>query len=211
MSSDTFDTVTVSTTTTSTDQLPLDWTRLGQQCCEDPISCRQRHRTPLTSRGTVVRGHAVFCMHENDPSWFQGYFIPDHSRRPWGMLAVQEEVEDCLACADGGFRRIALTIYPPDPMEPIRLRTVDWTGGDMIQLKHERLDMEAHRLWTGPSSLSYVQRYFQGLISKLRQEYNVDESTSVLEWLPDVAVVVGTMTLVPQVSINEELELDSDM
>lgn len=74
----------------------------------------------------------------------------------------------------------------------------------MIQLRHAGVDVEADRLWTGDSSLSHIDRYFKGLISKLRNEYDVAADLPILEWLPDVAVVVGEMTLVPTTQPDEE-------
>ena len=65
----------------------------------------------------------------------------------------------------------------------------------MIQLRHERVDLEANKIWTGKSSLPYAERYFKGLIDKLRIQYDAPENSPVLDWLPDVAVVVGTITL----------------
>ena len=41
------------------------------------------------------------------------------SSRPWGILAVQQtDLDECLRCADGGYRRVHLTVYPPSPRPP---------------------------------------------------------------------------------------------
>jgi hypothetical protein len=195
--------------------LPLDWTQVKKQrrndngdsqdvCCTDPSSgCRRLGRHRLGQGEAGIHGHVVFCLHEINPSWFQGYFIPLGTRRPWGLLAVQEEIDDCLACADGGFRRITLTIYPPSG-QPIKLATTDWTGGDLIQLRHEQLDVESNRILTGTSSLALVETYFKGLVRKLREECEVDEDEPVLEWLPDIAIVSGKMILVPKIKKEGE-------
>lgn len=178
----------------------------------------------------MIHGHAVFCLHEPNPLWFQGYFLPHQSSRPWGLLAIQEPVDDCLACADGGFRRITLKLYPPSgsslqPLQPkkkkpkknqnaventkkelLQLENVDWTGGDMIQLRHEQLEMEADRLWTGTATLPHLQRYFASLLTKLKMELDVPESTPILDFLPDVAVIVGKLSFVPTM---DESDVDS--
>jgi hypothetical protein len=216
----------ISSSSPETPAIPLDWTRVQrkrtgtnstEQCCEDPATCRLRHGTrprldlQEDDDSKTFTGLAVFCLHEMDPAWFQGYFIPKDSRRPWPLLAVQEEVEECLACADGGFRRINLSVYQPGVSSDkrITLGSVDWTGGDMIQLRHARVDMEADRLWTGKSSLSHIDRYFKGMISKLRSHYDVSRDLPILEWLPDVAVVVGEMTLVPILPDDEAGDMNS--
>ena len=186
--------------------LPLHWTRIkrrrnddgetrGGVCCDDATRCRIRpHRFRLIEVG--VQGHVVFCLHELDPSWFQGYFIPQGTRQPWGLLAVQNEIEDCLACSDGGFRRLSITVYPPSS-DPITLETVDWTGGDLIHLSHEQLEVESNRIWTGEASLHLIEKYFKGLVRRMRVEYDVDENEPILEWLPDIVIVSGTMIIIP--------------
>jgi hypothetical protein len=65
----------------------------------------------LADTSNNFHGRAIFCLHDDDPSWVQGYFIPRGSTKPWGMLAIQEEVDDCLACSTGGYRRLSLTVY----------------------------------------------------------------------------------------------------
>ncbi len=151
--------------------LPLDWTQMGHS----------RKRTRLGSDGddvgetTTFEGRAIFCLHDNDdPGWIQGYFIPKGSTKPWGMLAVREEVDDCMACCEGGYRRLTLTIYHrgQDKQSSLQNETkfvqntnggkkdmkrsnsckisgVEWTGGDMIALYHkESVDMQAEILLT---------------------------------------------------------------
>lgn len=187
--------------------LPLDWTKVQrkrvtvyEQCCDDPSKCGARHPSgprfdpENASDSNIIKGNVMFCLHEVDSSWVQGYFLPSGCRQPWGILAVEEEIDACLACADGGFRRISLTVYRPS-WKPIKLESVDWTGGDMIQLRHEKLNMEANRILTGKACLPYMDRYFRGMVKELRRRYDVAKDSPVLEWLPDNAVVLGTMTL----------------
>lgn len=142
--------------------LPLDWTKMGHN--------RKRPR-PVSNENTVVEtttfdGRAIFCLHDNDdPGWIQGYFIPKGSSKPWGMLAVQEEVDDCMACCMGGYRRLTLTIYHRGQDNCIgetgggkkdmkrsnscKISGVEWTGGDMIALYHSQsVDMQAEILLT---------------------------------------------------------------
>jgi hypothetical protein len=179
--------------------LPLDWTRVkrkrtvtrpevevegdvegdeDEDCCDDPATClgRQRQVATITSSSPSslpIRGHAVFLLHDTNPSLLQGYFIPRGSNKPWGLLAVQEEIDECLACVDGGYRRISLTIYPAAKQQQRRQRRllatkkssshkiqgIDWTGGDMMRLeKQEQLQMETDRLWTGNSAIPYLEQ-----------------------------------------------------
>jgi len=214
-------------------------------CCEKPETCRLEGRTRPLSKATrkypptvtttisgkddddVVdtsnkfSGQAIFCLHDDDPSWIQGYFIPRGSTKPWGMLAIQEEVDDCTGCRAGGYRRLSLTVYHrseshgqsfskngPNHSDSISKRKkirntnscqidgVDWRGGDMITLYHPRyVDMEAERLLTEKKALPILHKYFQGLINRLEKECCVKKGLSVLEWLPNVAIVTGSMSL----------------
>ena len=148
--------------------LPLDWTQMGHN--------RKRTR-PVSeendsSKTTTFDGRAIFCLHDNDdPGWIQGYFIPKGSTKPMGMLAVQEEIDDCMACCEGGYRRLTLTIYHhgQDKQQndtncnedavggkngvkrsnSCKISGVEWTGGDMIALYHKQsVDMQAEILLT---------------------------------------------------------------
>ena len=112
----------------------------GVICCVDSASCRHRGRIrplpsenrPITSSmktsntsiapsfhsnnnidatAKKIDGQAIFCLHDDDPNWVQGYFIPRGSKKPWGMLAIQEEIDDCMACSAGGYRRLSLNVY----------------------------------------------------------------------------------------------------
>ena len=232
---------------TITPSLPLGWTRVqrrrkrkdrgvvdynavNEDCCIDPrSSCPRRRLLTTSSRastilpptGEVIDGHVVFCLHELDPSWFQGYFIPKNgpSRKPWGLLAVQESVDDCLACVDGGYRRISLSIYHRRLRTPsensknnnsnvVRIPNIDWTGGDILRLSHPegRVAMETDRFVTGNSCLPYIEKYFENLIVKLKEYCDSDDeeetnkqsnnnTSNVLEWLPNIAIVTGSMSI----------------
>ena len=217
--------------------LPLGWTRVRRkrpaptagddddECCLDPASCprRIRPRAEVTSLSSnddspsnigMIQGNVVFCMHDLNPSWVQGYFIPKGSNKPWGLLAVTEEIDDCLECADGGYRRVTITIFHHGRHRPSngddnklqsrnksnsKIKHVDWTGGDMMRLSHPNLTMETERLYTGKSALPYIDKYFQKLFQKLekqQQEEDKDSDVSnraILDWMPNVAIITGAM------------------
>jgi hypothetical protein len=198
--------------------------------CVNPANClcRRRHVRPFAnaaamdtpgnsislpsfrSTTTALHGQAIFCLHELDPAWVQGYFVPSGSNQPWGLLAVQEEIDDCLACSDGGYRRVGLTVYPPKPAAAATaaatqrkrrtIANIDWTGGDMMTLYHpDHVAMTAEQLLTGEKALPLLHKYFQGLLNRLQQEWNdnsADDESSILDWLPNVVVVKGSMKLV---------------
>jgi hypothetical protein len=104
----------------------------------------------------IKQGIGIFCLHDTDTTWFQGYFIPtDYNRsnlkvKPIGILAVQRDVDECIQCADGGYRELDLTVYNSNnTMEPSgskRKNTsasppssttvpVICTGGDMLRMR----------------------------------------------------------------------------
>mmetsp|Transcript_29997 Transcript_29997/g.72794 ORF Transcript_29997/g.72794 Transcript_29997/m.72794 type:complete len:364 (+) Transcript_29997:108-1199(+) len=209
----------------------------------------------------IVHGHAIFCLHDWNPSWIQGYFLPSSSSsssspsslmkdtrstlfggncvtttpfdkalvKPWRMLGVQEEIDECLECADGGYRRLTLTVYhdtspaissaattaadagttkrPRKKTKTTKFHGVEWTGGDMMDLYDvdNKLDMmKADKLLTGHQCLRPLNKYFGGLISHLRRQClqndgeNGDDDKDdfdVLEFLPNLAIVIGSMSL----------------
>ena len=205
--------------------LPLDWTRMGKR--GRGVSSGRSQRTGRVrprviddgeSSSNEFHGRAIFCLHDSDdPGWIQGYFIPKGSTKPWGMLAVREEVDDCMACCMGGYRRLSLTVYhrgrgqkqddsqsdnttvtSTKDAKPnsCKIGGVEWTGGDMISLYNPRcVDMQAEKLLTGEKALPVLHKYFQGLITRLGKECSIQEGTSILDWLPNVAIVMGPMSL----------------
>lgn len=194
---------------------PLGWTRVQRKrkvtaeeaCCDDPASCTRsirprvelQHSNSRADPSLTINGNVVFCLHDSNPSWLQGYFIPKGSNKPWGLLAVQEEIDDCLECADGGYRRLSLTVFHKQRRQKSsKIQHVDWTGGDMMRLSHSDLKMEADKLWTGTSALPYVKKYFKSLVEKLGGECcdEVDQKNNILEWMPHIAVITGYMSLV---------------
>ncbi|KAI2509474.1 hypothetical protein MHU86_4975 [Fragilaria crotonensis] len=213
--------------------LPLEWTQLSRQgtklsddflddCCEDP-ACRRRPRTAESSDGlesgnssdkrSFVEGKAMFCLPELDSAWFQGYFTAnDHSKttnaKPWGLLAIQNtDMDDCLQCADGGYRELSLrlcrgprrrdgdtTAVAPKP--DLILSNITWTGGDMVQWRGKHVTFDTERILTGSKAVPLVEQYFGGLVQRLRESVeDCDDEDPLLELIPDVAIVLGTMRL----------------
>jgi hypothetical protein len=186
--------------------LPLGWTTVRRKrtrnndndtsatevdwCCDDP-NCKRPPIVDASRNATTVKGYAIICLHEINPDWFQGYFQVDGHRKPWGLLATQEAIDECLECSDGGYRQVTVKVMRYSGEKSIKLDSVQWTGGDMMQLQSSAVSMETHCLRTGKKALPYMERYFSGLVNKLREE--ADEP--VLDILPDLAIVTGPMTL----------------
>ena len=78
----------------------------------------------------------------------------------------------------------------------------------MMRLDHPKLQLEPDRLWTGKATLPYISQYFSGLISKLRKKCGISDDSPILDWLPDVAIVVGKMTVVDSSSPCKDPEDD---
>ena len=169
--------------------LPLGWTQVRRKqrsrdsteesnqadeidwCCDDPNCMRTARNMDVdapTDASITVKGHAMFCLHEMDPSWFQGYLQVEGQRKPWGLLAIQETIDECLECKDGGYRQITLKAFPYNTKEPHVFENVAWTGGDMIRLQSTSISMETHSLWTGKKAVPFTERFFGSLVDKLR-------------------------------------------
>jgi hypothetical protein len=151
----------------------------------------------------VLKGNAFFCLHSLSTKWFQGQFVPtattsgSGSRKPIALLAKQrDDVDDCLQCADNGYREIDLTIFSRfcdlnGEREQVKLQKLPCTGGDMLRMTHEEsgLIFNSHRILTGIKAVPLVEKYFSNIIP------NMDVDQSLLDVLPEVAIVVGDMTL----------------
>ncbi|CAB9509515.1 expressed unknown protein [Seminavis robusta] len=193
----------------ATNPLPLDWTRVkrrrpnssnnsdDEDCCA-PLAFAMTSATLPPDRH-LVEGVAIWCLHQPDPSWFQGYFFPSSSKTTtaaWGLLAVQEEIDDCLRSADGGYRAVTLTVNPfQTTKKKVAYTSVDWTGGEMVQLTGRTVSFQPSKLLTGQHAAPKVEQFFQSILQKCRSKLE-DDDASVLELMPDVAIVIGPMKLV---------------
>lgn len=189
--------------------LPLDWTRVKRRVVSPKHSVDQDQDTccPLTfSVGLneqLVQGLGVFCLHQKDPRWFQGYFFNDECNgKPWGILAVQEELDDCMWSSDGGYRRCSLTVFPYPARRKILINGVEWTGGDMIRLSNDKVNLQPERMLTGRQAVPHVEKIFGGLLEKFRKHSADKDLSSVLDVLPDVVVVSGPMKFALPRKIN---------
>jgi hypothetical protein len=219
-------------------------------CCNIGPSCRHRRKssrsgglllgttdattTASSSASTAskrrfrrrVSGHVIFCLHESNPDWFQGYFFPSNttsatpssssSSSSWGLLAVQKELDECLQCSEGGYRVIDLTVTMSasssgsSNKKKVKLLDIEWTGGDMMDLKgnHADIEMQPDRLLTGQAAASSMERFFSGLLRTLRAALDEPDMQDlpVLSLLPDAAIVTGSMTLFLPIDEQEEDE-----
>jgi len=145
----------------------------------------------------VILGKAVLCMHEMDPEWFQGYFFVPNSSKPWGLLCKQQSIDDCLKCEEGGYRELSVKVYSYNQSKPSIISDVQWTGGDMIRLLQPNgaLRFEPDQALTGNEACSFVDSLFSGLLQRLKTEGDFDESSTVLDIIPDVAIVLGILEI----------------
>jgi hypothetical protein len=192
--------------------------------CTDP-GCRRkmstsfqsdtsRETTSSSSNASPFKGRVIWLLHDVESEWFQGYlFLPGQSR-PWGLLAVVQELDECLQCSEGGYRQIQLVVHLPKYGSAASsisggdskrdLGIVEWTGGDMMRLESAFVKMEPIKVVTGDKAASIAMDLFKGVWNQLRtiysaQDDNKDEDVNdinLLDLLPDVAIVYGTMELV---------------
>mgnify|MGYP005846719937 CR=1 FL=1 len=214
--------------------LPLDWTRVkrrrpGQKedveedCC--PAVVPVLDEAILQPYQTLVKGLGIICLHESDPTWFQGYFFPGQqmddtenditmssatNQTPWGLLASQEELDDCLRCADGGYRRVSLTVFPFPHKRKENLKNIEWTGGDMMRLMGEHANLEPSKMISGARAVPYLEKLFGSLLRKVRASLGEEEreTSSVLELLPEAVIISGPMKLI--VSKKKESDDEQD-
>lgn len=142
------------------------------------------------------RGIGIFCLHDTDTSWFQGYFIPKSSvnPKPIGILAVQRDIDECIQCAFGGYRELDLTLYNFLKTEgggnqenvshcssSITVPVV-CTGGDMLRMRAMtrgetqdtdgsvvNIRFDATAIYTGLKAIPYLKTYFASLVKKQRE------------------------------------------
>ena len=208
----------------------------------------------------IQKGRAIFCLHDVNPRWFQGYYFVSSSSSsslsssssssslssnpPLGLLAIQEEIDKCLECTNGGYRRLTMNIFSTNSTtndnnnnnsnnksNSTIIQGIDWTGGDMVNLTNPKLQMETHRLLTGKETIPFLKKYFRKLLETIYQQCNSnsiisdavendndkhhhhhhhhhhhqakdtstmlwDDEATILDLLPNVAIVMGPMSVV---------------
>ena len=166
-------------------------------------------------------------------SWFQGRFFPSvglssnngsrasptsvvsdqkqfpitsNSLSSWGLLAVQNTVEDeCLHDECGGYRELDVTIIRNKPTthnwmrsststtdsasSKIRstIQNIEWTGGDMMRLSTSPyssslsadeigLNFEPNTLMEGDKAMNVATKYFPSLVKRLHIDNLMNEN-----------------------------------
>lgn len=125
-------------------------------CASAPIKSDESIDKGKAGPYTVsLRGVGILLLPDVDSSWFQGHFVPSTSAlvvggksRPLGLLATNRtDVDDCLKCADGGYREMDLTLYnfggigsgsgngQGQRPRKIKFERAVCTGGDLVRLR----------------------------------------------------------------------------
>lgn len=237
-----------------TESLPLGWTQIRRRrkrndppgradivddCLDDDctdLNCRRRSRPRITSTTTTSPihrlisssrqpfiGRCIMCLPDGNPDWFPGY-VWFSSKKAWGLVGEQLEVDECLQCADGGYREIKVTLEAfgltaSPESNKLRIPFVQWTGGDLMRLETTKEQQDNETTATNvnlqmiPSKLLTLGtvgkpnqeacRLARSLFDKLlRQRYSLETNDevistdrSLLELYPDLVLVIGEMTL----------------
>lgn len=117
------------------------------------------------------------------------------------MLCEQQDVDDCLQCADGGYRELKLTLYPfsgiDDLPEKMIISDVEWTGGDMMRLLQAQgqIRFEPKQLLVAEKAVPLTKSLFKSLVRKLQVLHENNFEEDVLDIVPDVAIVLGEMII----------------
>ena len=235
--------------TSTTLSQPQEMECISSMCCDD-LNCRRRSVefrnnpavTPSDSNNNdnhsdnnnktrVIAGTAVICLTDPDGDWFQGYlFVSDRDPIPsmyFGLLGIVQEIDECLQCAEGGYRELILQVTEMGPgrSKPHRsgkkweFQRIAWTGGDMMRLESlpvepknqpmmPTVSMESDRVDTGMPATQLIQELFGSLLRRLREASEDDvnvTSSSVSDLMPNAAVVTGRMKLsIPQHNNNNQ-------
>ena len=173
---------------------------------------KQEDEKEPKNRTASLSGKGLFCLHTLDCKWFQGHFIPArmNASSSFGLLAVErDDIDECLQCRDGGYKEIDLTFLSASKKwkkessdsnkkrKKLKVDRLTCTGGDMLRIANSDLTsndnvevkFNADRVITGMPVESLVRRYFPNLLTK------ATNTESVLEILPDCAIVIGDMSI----------------
>lgn len=186
--------VDVATMTTS---LPLDWTRLSRSDdCPDVLcsGCLPNSVVDDVSLRPIA-GSAMLCLPDSENDWFQGYFVVAGSNETFKLLCIQQDNADpCLQCDD--YQLWTVTLYHPNTNDAVIPKKQDFCnvisrGGDSVCWHHENIRFRADTVHTGTKSYRFVERYFGGLLERLRD----NASDTVETIMPNVAIVTGDMKI----------------
>mmetsp|Transcript_28855 Transcript_28855/g.42740 ORF Transcript_28855/g.42740 Transcript_28855/m.42740 type:complete len:369 (+) Transcript_28855:192-1298(+) len=94
---------------------------------DDAMARKFPNNSNESKKNITLQGLGIFCLHDTSTSWFQGYFVPKHgttaqnrrqqepillgkTSKPLGILAIERDTDECVQCADGGYRELDITI-----------------------------------------------------------------------------------------------------
>ena len=202
--------------------LPLDWTRVsrkrafttnGTSCCTGG-ACRHGRRgsssTPNSENSTtgnndnqasttrLYRGQVIVCLTDSNPEWFQAYLFLQDEDTTWGLLGVQQEIDECLQCSQGGYRVITLRVTTTTTTDQVTFPNVEWTGGDMMDLNGPGIVMQARKIMTGAHAVPVLEGVFSGIVRQVQASLNDDNDEhpwDPLQVFPELTIVVGSMEL----------------
>ncbi|KAJ0406163.1 hypothetical protein ATCC90586_001209 [Pythium insidiosum] len=90
--------------------------------------------------GRSVRGRALLCFPPHG-RWFQGYVLPGGTEQ-LGLLGVEEEVDACVQCPDGGYQRFCVTVTDFENGQELQVM-VTKRGGELCRLDSDDADDDA--------------------------------------------------------------------
>ena len=169
----------------------------------------------------TLEGKAVFCLHDIDCEWFQGHFIPSgntgwkgqealHIPASLGILCIQKRMDECMVCADGGYRELDMKVIRFRKAKNFSIPCIS-TGGDMLRIRSDNMSedkgnrrsitsrsvaFDTKRVLTGYEAIPFLRRFFKKIIRQILSD-NIEyvSDNDLLELLPDIAIVVGEMAI----------------
>ena len=162
---------------------------------------KRKKRQDSNQQMIKLNGYGIFCLHDINTTWFQGYFISNYDSfdddifinrkvKPMGILAVEREMDDCVQCADGGYRELDITILnysrdtetESDSLVPsfskpkkITVPTI-CTGGDMLRIR-SMMSRSTTMENNGPSSANTTDKCFSSTLTSSSVKITFDAET----------------------------------
>mmetsp|Transcript_32875 Transcript_32875/g.51509 ORF Transcript_32875/g.51509 Transcript_32875/m.51509 type:complete len:249 (-) Transcript_32875:154-900(-) len=167
-----------------------------------------------SSSYSSIRGRALFCL-VPDVSWFQGHFIQIDSEEPLqlGLLAVEQEVDDCIRCCHGN--NLHSLTFINHKTKKRKTFKVEKSGGNFMELKSDQIQFITKTMKAEDEAVPILQKYFSPIVKALllghqkdgeSQEKNQDPSSaSTFEPLRNCVICIGDMDVSNPISLKREL------
>mmetsp|Transcript_8691 Transcript_8691/g.11277 ORF Transcript_8691/g.11277 Transcript_8691/m.11277 type:complete len:197 (+) Transcript_8691:38-628(+) len=140
----------------------------------------------------LLKGRGIFCLIPG-VTWFQGHFVAHAGTSiSLGLLATENEVEDCVKCCHGNNEHsLAIINHQAKKKKTVLVQKI---GGNFMELVSEEVSFRTNSMKTEAEMMPLLKKYFQPIIAAA-------DNLQVLQ--EQCVICVGEMEIKSEIIIKE--------